>query len=163
MSDNLRVFVDSDVMISKKEASVQTIQNACIDMLHLAYDVADIEQMAKEGAEALKSGNEEGIHESLMLFSDLLGYQPAPKPFKLEHHEIMGRLSRGDNNELIISPVVIYTHFENRLRLMDTQIGSFDKKNIEFMHQVANGVENDVMEGSDVFQYLKEAVVQTKN
>ena len=158
-----KILNDSDVVISKKEASVQTIQTACIDMLDLSWNVADIEQMANEGAEALERGNMEGARESLMLFSDLLGYQSAPKPFKLEHHEIMGCLSRGDNSELIIFPVVIYTPFENHLRLMNTQIGSFDKKNIEIMHKVANGVENDVLEGADVFQYLKEAVVQAKN
>lgn len=154
-----KILVDSDIVVSKKEASVKTIQKACIDMLDLSYDASDIEAIASEGIHALEVGNTEDVRESLILFSELLGYQSAPKPFELDHHDILGHLSRGDNNELFIAPVIIYSPFDNRIRLLDIKIGSFDKEKIELIQNVVDGAQHEVMEGRDVFQYLSQAVV----
>jgi hypothetical protein len=158
-----KILVDSDVVISKKEESVEFIRKECIDMLDLSFEVTDIETIADEGAAALETGNNEGVRESLTLFADLLDYRPAPKPFKLAHYEIMGKLSQSDNTETLLGPVVIYGSYENSLKLLEATVGSFDKKNIELIHQVAKGNENASAEGSDVLQYLKAAVIRTKN
>ncbi len=158
-----KILNDSDVVISRKEESVKTIQKECIDMLDLSFDKTDIEAIADEGAVALATGNIESVRESLTLFAELLDYCPTPKPFKLDRFEMMGKLSHSDTAETFLGPVVIYGSFENSLRLMEATIGSLDKKNIELLHQVAKGTENAPMEGSDVFQYLKEAVIRIKN
>jgi hypothetical protein len=47
----------------------------------------------------------------------------------------------------------------NTLKLIDQQIGSFDREKIEFVQHVAAGKNKASAEGSDVFQYLKEAGV----
>ena len=158
-----KILNDSDVVISRKEESVKNIQKECIDMLDLSFDATDIEAIADEGAAALETGNIEGVRESLTLFAELLGYRPAPKPFKLDRYEMIGKLIQRDTAEMFLSPIVIYGSFENSLRLMEATIGSFDKKNIELIQQVAKGTEYASMEGSDVFQYLKEAVIRKKN
>ena len=43
--------------------------------------------------------------------------------------------------------------------MIDQQIGSFDREKIEFVQHVAAGKKKASAEGSDVFQYLKEAGV----
>jgi hypothetical protein len=158
-----KILNDSDVVLSKKEASVKTIQKECIDMLDLSFEAADIEGIADEGAAALETGDTKGVRESLTLFSELLGYQPAPKPFANDRHEIMGKLGQGDNGEVLLGPVVIYSPSENTLKLIDETIGSFDKAAIESMRQVAAGLGDAAFEGSDAFQYLKDAVLRAKD
>jgi len=157
-----KILNDSDVVIGRKEVSVKTIQKACIEMLDLSFEPSDIEALAEEGSAALTAGDVEGVREVLTLFAELLGYRQAPKPFKTDGYEIMGRLDRAENGEILLSPVVIFGPSENSLKLMDVTIGSFDKEKINSLRQVVKGTEDASLEGPEVFQYLKEAVFRTK-
>ena len=45
----VKILKDTDVVISKKEESVKTIQKECIDRLDLSYDESDLDEIAKDG------------------------------------------------------------------------------------------------------------------
>ena len=45
----IKILKDSDVKVSRKEESVQTVEKACIDLLNLAFNASDIEEIAAEG------------------------------------------------------------------------------------------------------------------
>ncbi len=49
----IRILNDSDVIISKKEESVSTIQKECTDMLDLSFDKSDIDAIEKDGQASL--------------------------------------------------------------------------------------------------------------
>ncbi len=155
----IKILNDKDVVVSKKEESVKTIQKECIDMMDISYNESDIEEIEKDGAAALERGDADGVIEALTLFAELLEYSPSPKAMKTTDHHIIGALSKGKNNEDLFGPIVMYSLTYNSLKLIDEQISSLDKGKIELMHQVAIGKEKASKEGHFVFTYLKEAVV----
>lgn len=155
----IKILNDKDVVVSKKEESVKTIREECIDMLDLSYDASDIEEIEKDGAVALERGDVDGVIEALTLFAELLEYSPAPKAMKTGDHHVIGALSKGKNNEDLFGPIVMYSLTYNLLKFIEEQLSSLDKGKIELMHQIAIGKEKASKEGPDVFNYLKEAVI----
>ena len=158
----IKILNDKDVVLSKREESVKTIQNECIGMLDLSYNESDIEAIKKDGTVALETGDADGVVESLILFADLLQYSFPTKAMRIADHHIIGALSKGKNNEDLFGPVVMYSLTYNLLKLIDSQTSILDKKKIDLMHQIAIGKENPSKEGPDVFNYLKEKVIKQK-
>jgi hypothetical protein len=156
----IKILRDSDVKLSRKEDSVRAVQKACINLLDLNYDSSDIEEIAKEGRDCLQNGYADGIKESLLLFSELLGWQPPPKAFRVRHHEIFGVATEKEAGEIVYGPAVIFSLVDNSLRMIDDKISSFDRKKIEFFQQVAQGNKKAAIEGDEVFEYLKNAVLK---
>jgi hypothetical protein len=155
-----KIMNDKDVVVSKREASLDTIQQECIDMLDLSFDITDLEEIEKDGSVSLDRDYTDGVLESLSFFAELLGYIPAPMAFKISHHHILGSLSKKETGELLFGPMVIYSMIHNTLRLIDEQIGSYDKAKIEHLHCIASGKEEASIEGHNVFKYLKKAAAK---
>jgi len=158
----IKILKDSDVKVSRKEESVKTVANECIDRLDLSFEAADIRELVEEGISSLENGYAEGVQESLALFSELLGYQPAPQAFQIRHHEILGALMEKPAGELVFGPIIIFSRIDNSLRLLSDQISSFDKPKIEFFQKAAQGNEKAAVEGSEVFKYLEREVLAGK-
>lgn len=151
----VKILKDTDVVMSKKEDSVKTIQKECIAKLDLSFDASDLDEIAGDGLASLEKGYADGIIESLDLFAEILHYTSAPKPFRIRHNKIIGVLTQKDGGEDMFGPMVIYNMMHNTLKLIDQRIGSFDREKIEFIHKVAANKEKASAEGPDVFQYLK--------
>lgn len=158
----IKILKDSDVKVSRKEESVNTVEKECIDLLDLSFNAADIQEIAEDGISSLENGYAEGVKEALALFAEILSYQPAPTAFRLRHYEIFGALIEKSAGELIYGPSVIFSLIDNSLRLLSDQISSLDKSKIEFFQQVAQGNEKASAEGSEVFKYLEKEVLAKK-
>jgi hypothetical protein len=156
----IKILKDSDVKISRKEASVQIVQKECIDRLDLSYTASDIEMIAREGADSLENGYTDGILDSLALFAELLDYQPPPKAFRIRHHEISGAVTEKQGEEIVYGPTVILSLIDNSLGMIEDKISSLDKAKIEFFQQVSQGREKPTVQGKEVFRYLKDAVLK---
>ncbi len=157
----IKILKDSDVKISRKEASVKIVQEKCLDRLDLTYEESDITAMAKEGSDSLENGYTDGVMESLSLFSELLGYQPPPRAFQIPHHEIFGALSEKASAEFLYGPVVALSRIDNSLRMIKEQVSNMDKTKIDVFQKAIQGKEKADIEGSDVFRYLKEEVLRS--
>ena len=151
----VKILKDTDVVLSKKEDSVKTIQQECIAKLNLSFNASDLEDIAKDGLASFENGYSDGVMDCLDLFTEILHYRNAPKAFRVGRHKITGTLVKKENGEEMFGPMVLYSMMHNTLKLIDRQIGSFDRESIEFFHHVAAGKEKASAEGSDVFQYLK--------
>lgn len=158
----IKILNDSDVIVSKKEESVRTVQKECLSMLNLSFNASDIEEIEKDGIIALEMKDADAVIESLSLFAELLGYSFPPESMQIGNYYIIGALSKKEGGEIIFGPMVIYSLTHNFLRLIDRQICSFDKEKIELIYEVATGKEQASREGHDVFRYLKEEVVKQK-
>ena len=158
----VKILKDSDVKVSRKEASVKAVEKECIDRLDLAYGPEDIKELTEEGVSALENGYAEGVKESLALFAELLGYQPAPAAFRVRHHEIFGALMEKSAGELIYGPVVAFSLVDNALRLIADPISSLDQSKLEYFQQVVRGSEKASVEGHEVFRYLEKEVLAQK-
>ena len=157
----IKILNDSDVVVSKKEASVKTIQKECIDRLDLSYDDSDLDEIIQDGTASLEREYTDGLVECLDIFAEILGYASPPKAFKMGHHKIVGALTHRESGEVVFGPMVIYGIIHNSLKWIDRQVGSFDKEKVEFVHQVASGREKATAEGPEVFQYLKTMAIKS--
>jgi len=156
----IKILKDSDVKISRREESVQMVQQACIDRLDLSFSASDIESIAGEGAASLENGYSEGILESLTLFAELLGYRPSPKALRIRHHEIFGVVAETSSTEIWYGPAVIFSHIDNSLKLIEEKFSSLDPARVEFFRQVAQGKEKPTIEGQEVFRWLQDKVLE---
>ncbi len=158
----IKILKDSDVKISIKGESVNTVQKECIDQLDLSYDAADIEDITKDGVSSLENKYSEGVSESLALLAELLGYRPPPKAFRIRHCEVFGTVAEGRAGEIKYGPSVIFSRIDNSLMMIEEQISSYDKEKVNYFREVAAGNQKVDIEGPDVFRYLKQAVMQTE-
>ncbi len=158
----IKILKDSDVKISRKEDSVKIVQKDCIDRLDLTYTVADIEAIAREGADSLANGYPDGVLESLGLFAELLGFQHPPKAFQVRHHEIIGAVTEKEGGEILFGPVIVFSLVNNTLEIFEDKISSFDSGKMALFQKVARGEEKAPIEGRDVFRYLKETVLKPR-
>jgi hypothetical protein len=157
----IKILKDSDVKISRKEASVEIVQKKCLDRLDLNFKESDITAMAKEGSDSLENGYTDGVMESLSLFSELLGYRPPPRAFRVPHHEIFGALSEKASPEFLYGPVVALSQIDNSLRMIKDQVSNMDKIKIDYFQKVIQGKEKADVEGTEVFRYLKKEVLRS--
>ena len=155
----IKILKDTDVVISKKEESVKTIQKECVDRLDLSYNESDLDEIARDGTAFLEREYADGVIESMDLFAEILGYSASPKPFRIGHHKIVGALTQKQNGEILFGPMVLYSIIQNSLKLIEQQTGSFDREKIEFIQKVASGKEQASSEGPLVFQYLKKTAL----
>jgi hypothetical protein len=158
----IKILKDSDVKISRKQESVKAIQAECIGQLDLSFKESDIDQIAGDGQAAFERDYPDGVLECLDLFAELLDYKLAPIAFQLSRHQIIGKLSLQAGGEVLYGPMVIYNLIQGSLMLIEEQISSWDKPKIELAHQVAAGRQKAAVEGTEVFQYLKNAVLKGK-
>ena len=156
----IKILKDTDVVMSKKAASVNTIQKECITKLNLFFDASDIDEIAEDGLASLGKEYTDGVIESLDLFAEILNYSVAPKAFRIRHNKIVGALIQKENEADLFGPMVLYSMIHNTLKLIDEQIAGFDKGKIEFFQQIVAGKQKASAEGPDVFQYLKAAATK---
>ena len=158
----VKILKDSDVKLSRKDESVSAIQKECIDQLDLSFNESDIDEIAADGQAALERDYPDGVIECLELFSELLNYQSAPKAFQVGRCKITGNLTPKAGGEVLYGPMVIYSLIHGTLKLIEKQISSFDKTQIELLQQVAAGKQKAAVDGPEVFEYLKKAVLKEK-
>ena len=155
----IKILKDTDVVISKKEESVKTIQKECIDRLDLSYNESDLDEIVKDGTASLEREYADGVIESMDLFAEILGYSAPPKPFRITHHKIVGALTQEQSGEVFFGPMVIYSIIHNSLKLIEIQSGSFDREKLEFIQKITSGKEPASSEGPLVFEYLKKTAL----
>jgi len=167
-----KILNDKDVMVSKREDSLETVRKECIAMLDFSFDAADFEAIEKDGADSLKNGYADGVIESLSLFRKLLGYVPAPKAFHSGNHYIIGKSEKKESGELLFGPVAVYSFIHNSLKLIERQISSLAKDRIavllkteksdaqDGLQDASTGKEKGLLQGAGVFAYLREETVR---
>jgi len=155
----IKILNDKDVVMSKKEASLGTIQKICIGELNLDFSPSDIADIAGEGAASLENGYAEGVQESLMLLAELLGMVPAPKVFALKHHDIYGMVSEKPGGEITLGPLVIFSRVHDTLTCLEGPLNSRDKGRFDRLKAVAAGDADAAAAGPAVFDLMKTKIL----
>ena len=156
----IKILKDSDVKISRKEASLDNIQADCLASLDLSYTPADIESIAYDGAASLESKYPEGVMENLLLFADLAGFEPAPAPLRSKHHFIYGKLAPGDSGGVAFGPFFIYDRVHDSLGLVEEPVSTRDPEQVEYFKQLLDGHQNPPVMDARVFEFLKKIVLK---
>ena len=155
----IKILKDSDVVISKKEETLKTVQNACIAQLDLSFTANDIADIATQGIQSLENNYADGVIESLELLGELLQFKTPSKAMTIRHHLIKGALSTTTVSETWFGPLFIFSKIDNRLTFIEKQYNIQDKGQREYIKQVAAGQETADGEGAEVLTILKDRVV----
>ncbi len=151
----IKILNDSDVVVSKKEVSVENIYQKCLAGIDLTFTAEDIKQLGYDGRAAVEWKDSEVIKETLILFGELLSFTEAPKALKAEHMTIYGN----SKDEEVFGPVVIYNLADDSLKLVQENINIKDKENVELFHNVIKGLRDASLQGPGVIKYLADAVM----
>ena len=154
------ILVDSDIKMSTREESVETVLRDAVAQLDLTYTDTDIENLAKEGMAWLAGSNAGGVEKSLTLFAALLGYQKPPKNFGLDHTVCYGISASGRDNDVVFGPLVLYRPADNTLAWIDESLSRSDRQQMEFLRSVATGEAAVPLTGDAVFQKLQTNVLE---
>jgi hypothetical protein len=154
-----KILNDTDILKQKGVETLETIRQECIDRLDLNYDESDLVMIAEDGAASLDNAYQDGVIESLSLFGELLGFQPPPKRFEVDHFFIAGALFQNTKEGARFGPMVLYGKIHNDLKFIDERIPVLDKDKVDWMHQITKGMLPATVEGPDVFETLIKSVL----
>jgi len=154
-----KILNDNDVVVSKKEASLKTIQDISIGELDLNFTADDIEGIAEDGIAALEAGNAAGVQEALVLFAELLELVPAPTTFSMKHHDLYGKVGQKPGGETTFGPLVMFSRGHNRLICLEGTLSSRDKGRFDRLKALAAGEAEAAAEGAVVFNLMKSKVL----
>ena len=154
------ILVDSDIKISTRDKSVETVLQDTVALLDLSYTDKDIEDLAREGMAWLAGREAEGVGNTLALFAELLGYQKPPKLFGLDHTVCYGVSASRHNKDTVFGPLVLYRPAANILAWLDKTFSRSDESQMEFLRLVAAGQKAAAVTGDAVFEKLRANVLQ---
>jgi len=153
-----KILVDSDIKISTRAKSVETVLKDAAAQLDLTYTDAAIYDMARDGIAWLAGSNANGVEKSLSLFATLLGYQEFPNNLGLGRLVCYGVSASGSDNEPTFGPLVLYRPDNNTLVWINESLSGSDRKQMEFLRSVAAGESSVPVTGDAVFEKLQENV-----
>lgn len=156
----IRILNDKDVVVSKKDRSVEAVRQLCVDSLDLSFTPGDIEALAADAAASLANGYQDGVVEGMDLFGELLGLQAPPGRLKIAHCKIMGALTGRAPGAITYGPVILFSRSRNAVALVARRCGASSKADAAHLQQVAGGSVPGDLEGAAVFDYLKSEVLQ---
>jgi hypothetical protein len=155
----IKILSDKDVVVSRKDETLQRIRNELLGRLDLTYTPGDIEALAEEGRTALRNGYAEGLIEVLTLFAELLGYRKAPKAFTAAHHHVWGAAREPRPGEIVMEPVLLFDMMHDRLRLVRGPLSSLDRGAMERYLNILKGAVPADLEGEAVLTFLQQEVL----
>jgi len=157
----IKILKDSDVVLGRRETTVEMVQRSCIEMLDLSYDSSDIDAFVSDGKASMENGYADGVLETLALFAELLGMTPPPRAMSIPHCHIAGIEASAVSGQKTFGPMVVFNRMHNSLQFVDEVVGVYQKDKIEHLNQVARGEQPAAHEGADVFEELGRMVKQS--
>ncbi len=153
----LKILNDSDVLLSKKGESVQTIREEIIAGLDLQFEPADIEGIYYDGRASIESQYAEGLEETLRIFAELLGWGSPPALLRQAHSVIIGRPSAPPG--AAYGPAVVFNRMHFTLKLIPEAVALKDEGAVEHFRKVVAGESEAEATGSEVLAYLRDQVL----
>jgi len=156
----IKILSDADVVVSKKDVSLNTLQEELMAGLDLRFTAEDIEDLVYDGRSALENKYAEGVQETLTLLADLLGYVPAPKALRVNHCVIWGSAS-GRAKPAQFGPMVLYDSMHGTLKQIQQPIDLSNPDDLARYEAIVSGTISADETGEDVFKVLGESILAT--
>ena len=154
----IKILNDKDVVVAKRSATIKQIGEELIDTLDLSYTLDDVIAIIGDGAASLQKEYGDGVAECLMVLSEILGYEKAPKALSQKHFVIWGAKERKEGGLVFFGPVVTYSYIHNIMRWIDRKIDTSDKAQIEeFKEEISSNAPSAKM-GEGVLLHLKSLI-----
>ena len=154
----LRILNDSDVVVGRKEKSVEAVYAQGVAGLDLSYTAEEIKQLEYEGRGAVEWKDAATVLEVLSLFGEILGFVPEPLALAVEHVHIRGRLLSSMGGGEVFGPAVIYDRRDDTLRWLADAVALANKGAVDRFRARAGGEGAADMEGTSVIKFLADEV-----
>lgn len=154
------ILDDSDIKVSTRADSVETVLKDTLALLDLTYTDKDIVDLAREGMAWLAGRDTNGVTESLALFAAVLGYGKPQKYFGLDNTISYGVSFSGEDNDIVFGPLVLYRPGDNSLLWIDRSFSRNDREQIKSLHSIAGGQTSVPITGEAVFEKLQANVLE---
>ena len=155
----IKILKDSDVIISKKDDTVNHLYHAVIGPLDLSYTAQDISAVAKDGIDAWREWATEEVLRCIDIFSEVLSLTTLTRPFTMDKCLFKGRINTEELTKFF-EYILIYDSLRNQLMLFDQPVEEKDEKAIQAVLDMAMGKRKCNVEGQDVFQYLETKAIE---
>jgi len=155
----IKILNDSDVLVSKKADTLEALQTEIVGALDLSFEASDLDGIINDMVSAMEKDLSEPVVEGVLIFSELLGYGPAPKAFSIARQQVWGRLSRKPDNQLLFGPLVLFSLDNNTLILYKKSLSDNDWELEDKLKKLAAGKMEAALTGKDVLTYLKQEVL----
>ena len=154
----MKILNDADVVLSKKDVSLNTLREELIAGLDLRFTAEDIDDLVYDGRSALANRYGEGVQETLRFMADLLGYVPAPKALQVAHHAVWGAWGKipGGN---VFGPIVLYDAMHNTLKQIQQPIDGSNPEDMARYEAVVSAATSADQNGEDVFTTLGKRIL----
>lgn len=146
----IKILNDSDVLISRKEKTIDIIRKQGIGLLDFSFTKSDIDEIRLDGLASFDGNYKEGTIEALELFAQILGYEKSPAEFEMRHYNIWGKINKEEGT---FGPAVIFDMMHNRLNLCRKKFKISSEKE-EFKNMVKKLQKAD-SNAEEVFDFLR--------
>jgi len=155
----IKILKDSDVKISRKEGSLDTVLEDCLSTLDLNYTADDIQEIAAEGKAALELGKTEEVTTVLKMLTELTDFRPAPTALKHPDHLICGRLIPAGGDGHWFGPFWFYGAGKNQLGMVTRRISTTDLTAMTTLQEQLGGEVPPPVHGGEVFDHLQSLIL----
>ncbi|MBU1170183.1 MAG: hypothetical protein KKD44_11520 [Proteobacteria bacterium] len=155
----IKILNDKDVVVSRKDMSVETVYAESISRLDLSFTHDDIKKLEYEGRAAVEWNDTEAVLESLSLFGELLAYGAEPKAFKIDGYAMMGAYSQNATGEDQFGPAVVFSIGDGTIKLIEQKMVTHDKEEIKSFHDQVLGRKDPARMGPSVIEYMASQVL----
>lgn len=155
----IKILNDKDVVISRKDKSVETVYTESISRLDLTFTNEDIKKLEYDGRSAVEWNDTEAILETLNLFAELLKYYSEPKTFKLDGYAMTGAYSRNSKGEELFGPSVVFSIGNGTLKLIQETFHVPDKEAVKRFQDIVLGRKDPAAMGPSVMEWLARQVM----
>ena len=154
----MKILNDADVVISKKDVSLNTLREELIAGLDLRFTAEDIDDLVYDGRSALANRYVEGVQETLRFMADLLAYAPAPKALQLPHHTVWGAFVKSPGGTAF-GPIVLYDAMHNTLKQIQRPIDWSNPEDMAHYEAVVSDATSADQNGEAVFKALGKRIL----
>lgn len=158
----IKILNDSDIRLSKGQASVQHVSRLCLESLDLRYEKADVDQLVEEAKGAFLTGDADALLETLYLFVEMMGYRFVPAEFAVNDHAIFGPCHHGRETPPVFDYVILYNERANELKLINHRLQGGDPGAQELVLNVAQGTIAPDLEAVQVLGFLADEAMKKK-
>ena len=159
----IKILNVKDILVCNGRDAVEYVKDRALELLDLSFDEKDVDEMAREGIDALVGADSDGVMEILELFVELLGYRPLPAEVLVNDHVMFSSQQEAIGGTEAYGPIIMYNDRTNVLRLIRGTISLNDSLAKVQIPGVALGEVEPDAEGYEVFEFLKDAALKLEH
>ncbi|MCW7753157.1 hypothetical protein OOT00_04060 [Desulfobotulus sp. H1] len=151
-----KILSDSDVLVSRREKTLDFLHRHCIDRLNLNWTRKDIAAIADEGWQAMETRDAKGVETAMTLFSELLSFSLLPDSWRKHGWFACGRQEK-EGAKIRVENLTAFCRSHFRIFLCKGPLIRGDKTSEEMVESLYRGDRKGDYEGREVWTALLEA------